>query len=72
MVEGFFVEFIGRVKDIVPAVFAAAVLKDAKEPEASKRLIAFLASEKATAAIEKMGMKRPEVSPGPSPSSHGF
>ena len=44
---------------IIVQVFAAALVKGAKEPEASKRLIAFLASEKATPAIEKTGMKRP-------------
>jgi molybdate transport system substrate-binding protein len=40
-------------------VFAAAVVKGAKNPEAAKRLIDFLASEKATPAVEKMGMQRP-------------
>jgi molybdate transport system substrate-binding protein len=40
-------------------VFAAAVVKSAKNPEASKRLIDFLASEKATPTVEKMGMQRP-------------
>jgi len=40
-------------------VFTAAVVKGAKNPEASKRLIDFLASEKATHTVEKMGMKRP-------------
>ena len=40
-------------------VFAAAVVKGARNPEASKRLIEFLASEKATPTVEKMGMKRP-------------
>lgn len=64
------VDFVGTIPAEIQfvQVFAAAVLKGAKEPEASKRLIAFLASEKATAAIEKMGMKRPEVSPAPSPA----
>jgi hypothetical protein len=40
-------------------VFAAAVVKGAKNPEASKHLIEFLASEKATPTVEKWGMKRP-------------
>jgi molybdate transport system substrate-binding protein len=40
-------------------VFAAAVVKGAKNPEASKRLIEFLASERATPTVEKWGMKRP-------------
>jgi molybdate transport system substrate-binding protein len=44
-------------------VFTAAVVKGAKDPEACKRLIAFLASEKATSAVEKMGMKRPPATP---------
>ena len=54
------VDFLG----IIPAeiqfvqIFAAAVVKGAEHPEAAKRLIAFLASEKATSAIEKAGMKR--------------
>jgi hypothetical protein len=38
-------------------VFAAAVVKGAKNPDASKRLIKFLASEKATPTVEKTGMK---------------
>ena len=42
-------------------MFAGALVKGAKEPEASKRLIAFLASERATPAIEKTGMKRPAL-----------
>jgi molybdate transport system substrate-binding protein len=40
-------------------VFAAGVVKGAKHREESKRLIEFLASEKATATVEKWGMKRP-------------
>jgi molybdate transport system substrate-binding protein len=54
------VDFVG----VIPAdlqfvqVFAAAVVKGAKDPEAAKRLIAFLASEKAKSAVEKTGMKR--------------
>jgi molybdate transport system substrate-binding protein len=40
-------------------VFAAAVVKGANDPKTAKRLIAFLASEKATPAVEKTGMKRP-------------
>ncbi|MGD0304717.1 MAG: substrate-binding domain-containing protein [Candidatus Acidiferrales bacterium] len=55
------VEFVGMIPaeiQFVP-VFTAAVVKEGKEPQASKQLIAFLASEKATTAIEKTGMKRP-------------
>ena len=40
-------------------VFAAAVVKGARDPEASRRLIEFLASERATPAVERTGMKRP-------------
>jgi molybdate transport system substrate-binding protein len=55
------VDFVGTIPDSLQfvQVFAAAVVKGAKNPEASKRLIHFLASEKATPAVEKMGMKRP-------------
>ena len=42
-------------------VFTAAVAKGARNPEASKRLIDFLASEKATPRIEKTEMKRPAL-----------
>jgi len=55
------VDFVGTIPDSLQFVqlFAAAVVKGAKNPEASKRLIDFLASEKATPTVEKMGMKRP-------------
>ncbi len=55
------VDFIGTIPDSLQfvQVFAAAVVKGSKNPEASKRLIDFLASEKATPTVEKMGMKRP-------------
>jgi molybdate transport system substrate-binding protein len=55
------VDLVGTIPDEIQLVqvFAAALVKDAKESEASKRLIAFLASERATPAIEKTGMKRP-------------
>jgi molybdate transport system substrate-binding protein len=54
------VDFIGTIPAELQfvQVFAGAVLKGAKDPEASQRLIAFLASEKATSAVEKVGMKR--------------
>jgi molybdate transport system substrate-binding protein len=55
------VDFVGMIPaeiQFVP-VFTAALVKGGKEPEAAKRLIAFFASEKATPAIEKTGMKRP-------------
>lgn len=57
------VDFVGTIPAEIQFVqtFAAAVVKRTKEPEASKRLIAFLASNKATPAIEKTGMKRPAM-----------
>jgi|HubBroStandDraft_1064217.scaffolds.fasta_scaffold01961_2 molybdate transport system substrate-binding protein len=57
-------DFVGTVPAEIQyvQVFAAALVKGAKEPEASKRLIAFLASERATVVIEKTGMKRPAPS----------
>jgi molybdate transport system substrate-binding protein len=55
------VELVGTIPDEIQLVqtFAAALLKGTKEPETCRRLIAFLASDNATPAIEKMGMKRP-------------
>jgi molybdate transport system substrate-binding protein len=57
------VDLVGTIPDKIQFVqtFAAALVKGTKEPEASKRLIAFLASETATPAIEKMGMNRPAL-----------
>jgi molybdate transport system substrate-binding protein len=57
------VDFVGTIPAELQfvQVFAAAVLKGAKDPEAAKRLIAFLASDKATPAVEKTGMKRTQV-----------
>jgi molybdate transport system substrate-binding protein len=54
------VDFVGTIPADLQfvQVFAAAVIKGAKNPEAAKRLIAFLASDKATPAVEKTGMKR--------------
>ena len=53
------VDFLGMIPADIQfvQVFAAAVVKGAKDPEAAKRLIVFLASEKATSAVEKTGMK---------------
>jgi molybdate transport system substrate-binding protein len=55
------VDFVGTIPADLQfvQVFAAAVVKGAKNPEASKRLIEFLASENATPTVEKLGMKRP-------------
>ena len=53
------VDFVGTIPAEVQKVnvYAAAVVAGSKETEASKRLIAFLASEGATAAIKKSGME---------------
>jgi molybdate transport system substrate-binding protein len=55
------VDFVGTIPTDLQfvQVFAAAVVKGKKDPEASKHLIDFLASAKATPTVEKMGMKRP-------------
>ena len=55
------VDFAGTIPASIQMlqVFAAAVVKGAANPDASRRLISFLASAKATAAVEKAGMKRP-------------
>jgi molybdate transport system substrate-binding protein len=57
------VDFVGTIPAEIQLVqvFAAALVKGGKEPEASKRLITFFASERATPAIEKTGMKRPAL-----------
>jgi molybdate transport system substrate-binding protein len=52
-----------EVVGIVPAeiqeasVFSAAIVAGAKEVESAKRLIAFLASQSASAAIKRSGME---------------
>jgi molybdate transport system substrate-binding protein len=53
------VDFVGTIPAEVQKVnvYAAAVVAGSKEAEASKRLIAFLSSEGATAAITKSGME---------------
>lgn len=53
------VDFVGPIPAAVQhvMVFAAAVTASSKEPEASKRLLAYLSSESARAAIKKSGME---------------
>ena len=53
------VDFVGTIPAEIQyiSVFSAAVVTGSKEPEASKRLIAFLASENARPAIKKSGME---------------
>jgi molybdate transport system substrate-binding protein len=57
------VDFVGTIPAELQfvQVFAAAVVKGAKDPDAAKKLIAFLASDKATPSVEKTGMKRTRV-----------
>lgn len=57
------VVLVGKIPAEIQLVqsFAAALVKGGKEPEAARRLIAFLSSDKATPAIEKAGMNRPET-----------
>jgi len=54
-------DFVGTIPREIQyvSVFSAAMVAGSKEPEAAKRLIAFLASEKAAAAIKNSGMERP-------------
>lgn len=53
------IELVGAIPQKVQynSVFSAAEVAGSKEPEAAKRLIAFLASEKAVAAIKNSGME---------------
>jgi len=55
------VDFVGTIPAEIQyiSVFSAALVANSKEPAASKRLIAFLASEEAKAAIKKSGMEPP-------------
>jgi molybdate transport system substrate-binding protein len=52
-------EIVGTVPAEIqdPSVFSAAVVAGAKEVESAKRLIAFLASQNASAAIKRSGME---------------
>ena len=53
------IQYVGVIADELQLIqmFCAAVVKESKQVEASKRLIAFLSSERATAAIRKNGME---------------
>ena len=53
------IDFVGPIPSEVQyiSVFSAAVVTESKEVEASKRLISFLASEKASVAIRQAGME---------------
>jgi molybdate transport system substrate-binding protein len=56
------IDFVGTIPAEVQyvAVFAAAVVAGSKEPEESKRLIAFLASENVRTALKNSGMEPPK------------
>jgi molybdate transport system substrate-binding protein len=53
------VELVGPIPQDLHqvAVYAAAIVAGSKEPEASRRLIAYLSSDDASAAIKKSGME---------------
>jgi molybdate transport system substrate-binding protein len=53
------VDFVGTIPGEIQfvSVFSAAIVTGSKEPEASKRLIAFLRSESAQASIKNSGME---------------
>jgi molybdate transport system substrate-binding protein len=55
------VEFVGTIPAEIQfiSVFSAAIVTGSKEPEASKRLIAFLISDNARTAIKNSGMEPP-------------
>ena len=55
-------DFVGTIPAEIQyvSVFSAAMVKDPKQAKASKELLAFLASEKARAAITKSGMEPPK------------
>ena len=57
------VDLVGTIPSEIQFVqmFTAALVIGTKQPEASKRIIAFLASETATPAVEKTGMNRPAL-----------
>jgi molybdate transport system substrate-binding protein len=53
------VEFVGTIPTQLqrPSVYAAAIVAGSQERDAAQRLIAFLSSERATAAITRSGME---------------
>ncbi len=53
-------DFVGTIPKEIQyiSVFSAALVAGSKEPETSKKLLTFLASETATTAIRKSGMER--------------
>lgn len=52
------IDYEGRLPDEFQLiqVFAAAIVKNSKEPESARKLIAFLASEQSASAIQSSGM----------------
>jgi molybdate transport system substrate-binding protein len=61
------VDFVGTIPREIQyiSVFSTAMVAGSKQPEAAKRLIAFLTSESARAAIVNSGMQRAEQAEAP-------
>lgn len=59
------IDYAGRLADELQLIqmFSAAIVKDSKQVDAAKRLIRFLASDRAAAAIRKNGMEPPTRRP---------
>jgi molybdate transport system substrate-binding protein len=55
------IQYAGRLADELQLIqmFSAAIVKGSTEPEAAKRLIQFLASDRAATAVRKNGMEPP-------------
>ena len=53
------IDFVGRIAGELQLIqmFSAAIVKGSKRPDAAKRLIQFLGSERAESAIRKNGME---------------
>jgi len=53
------IDYVGRLAEELQLIqmFSAAIVKGSKEADAAKRLIAFLASDRAAAAIKSNGME---------------
>ena len=53
------IDYVGRIADELQLIqmFSAAIVKDSKQADPARRLIQFLASERAAAAITKNGME---------------
>jgi len=63
------IQYAGRIADELQLIqmFSAAIVQGSREPEAAKRLIQVLASDRAAAAIRKNGMDLPTRAGSPRP-----